>query len=127
MKDINNSELVDDFKKYLEIDKNYSNNTVESYIRDINSFLKYTNIEIIDITKRDIDNYILNIIQQYNSNSINRAIASIKSFFKYLSMYKGYINVSEDVESLKKKKTLPKYLSIEEVDKLLDIELKKNI
>lgn len=125
MKDINNSELVDDFKKYLEIDKNYSNNTVESYIRDINSFLKYTNIEIIDITKRDIDNYILNIIQQYNSNSINRAIASIKSFFKYLSMYKGYINVSEDVESLKKKKTLPKYLSIEEVDKLLDIELKK--
>lgn len=124
MKDINNSELVNDFKKFLEIDKNYSKNTVESYIRDINSFLNYSNSEIIDITKKDIDNYILNIIQKYNSNSINRIIASIKSFFKYLSIYKGYINVSEDVESLKKKKTLPKYLSIEEVDKLLDINLK---
>ena len=38
-------------------------------------------------------------------------------------MFKGYVNISEDVESLKRKKTLPKYLSIEEVDKLLDIKI----
>ena len=123
MKDINNNEMIEDFKKYLEIDKNFSPNTVESYIRDINAFIKYTKLEIIDITKKDIDNYILHIISKYNSNSINRIVASIKSFFKYLSFYKGYINVSEDVESLKRKKTLPKYLSIEEVDILLNIKL----
>src|SRR5574344_1888815 len=123
MKDINNNEMIEDFKKYLEIDKNFSPNTVESYIRDINAFIKYTKLEIIDITKKDIDNYILHIISKYNSNSINRIVASIKSFFKYLSFYIGYINVSEDVESLKRKKTLPKYLSIEEVDILLNIKL----
>ena len=38
-------------------------------------------------------------------------------------MYKGLVNISEDVESLKRKKALPKYLSIEEVDQLLDIKL----
>ena len=123
MIEIDNKELVDDFKDYLRIDKNYSENTIESYIRDITSFLEYTNKEILDISKKDIDNYVLHILPNYNESSINRIIASIKSFYKYLSIYKGYINISEDVESLKRKKTLPKYLSIEEVDKLLDIKL----
>lgn len=123
MIEIDNKELVDDFKDYLRIDKNYSENTIESYIRDITAFLEYTNKEILDISKKDIDNYVLHILPKYNESSINRIIASIKSFYKYLSIYKGYINISEDVESLKRKKTLPKYLSIEEVDNLLDIKL----
>lgn len=123
MIEIDNKEYIDDFIKYLEIDKNYSNNTTESYERDLKGFLEYIKKEIVDITKRDIDNYILHILPNYNESSINRIIASIKSFFKYLAIYKGFINISEDVESLKRKKTLPKYLSIEEVDKLLDIKL----
>lgn len=125
MIEIENKEYLDDFINYLKIDKHYSINTIESYIRDISNFLNYTNKEIVDITKRDIDNYVLHILPKYNESSINRVIASIKSFFKYLSIYKGFINVSEDVESLKKKKSLPKYLTIEEVDKLLDIKLKE--
>ena len=123
MIEINNKELIDDFSDYLKIDKNYSKNTLESYIRDLRFFLEYTNKEVIDITKRDIDNYILHVLPMYNESSINRIIASIKSFYKYLSLFKGYVNISEDVESLKRKKTLPKYLSIEEVDKLLDIKI----
>lgn len=124
MIEIENKEFMDDFENYLKIDKHYSSNTIESYMRDISGFLSYTEKEIVDITKKDIDNYVLHILPKYNESSINRIIASIKSFFRYLSIYKGFINVSEDVESLKRKKTLPKYLSIEEVDKLLDIKLK---
>ena len=123
MIEINNKELIDDFSDYLKIDKNYSKNTLESYIRDLRFFLEYTNKEVIDITKRDIDNYILHVLPMYNERSSYRIIASIKSFYKYLSLFKGYVNISEDVESLKRKKTLPKYLSIEEVDKLLDIKI----
>ena len=123
MIEIDNKEYIDDFSDYLKIDKNYSANTIESYIRDIRNFLEYTDKEILDISKKDIDNYILHVLPKYNESSINRIIASIKSFFKYLSIYKGFINVSEDVESLKRKKILPKYLSIEEVDNLLDIKL----
>lgn len=123
MIEINNKELIDDFSNYLKIDRNYSNNTIESYIRDLRYFLDYLNKEVISITKKDIDNYILHILPNHNESSINRAVASIKSFYKYLSIFKGYVNVSEDVESLKRKHSLPKYLSIEEVDKLLDIPL----
>ncbi len=123
MIEINNKEYLDDFKNYLAIDKNYSKNTIESYMRDLRFFLEYVNKEVDVITKKDIDNYILHIFKTYNESSINRIIASIKSFYKYLAIYKGIVNISEDVESLKRRKNLPSYLSISEVDKLLDIEL----
>ena len=126
MIDINNKEYIDDFISYLKIDKNYSDNTVESYMRDIRFFLEYVKKEVDVITKKDIDDYILHIIKTYNDSSVNRMIASIKSFYKYLSMYKGIVNVSEDVESLKRRKNLPNYLTIEEVDKLLNIQLENN-
>ena len=116
MIDIDNKEFLDDFSNYLKIDKNYSNNTIESYIRDIRFFFE-------DISKEDINEYIYHVTSNYNESSINRIIASIKGFFKYMSIYRGYVNVAEDIESLKRKKTLPKYLTIEEVDKLLDIKL----
>ena len=120
---IDNKEFIDDFSDYLKLEKNYSNNTVESYIRDIRYFLDYINKEIIDISKKDIEEYITFNLTNYNESSLNRMISSIKGFFKYLSLYKGFINISEDIECLKRKKALPKYLSIEEVDNLLDIPL----
>ncbi len=123
MIEIDNKEYLDDFSDYLKIDKNYSENTIESYIRDIRFFLEYINKDIEDISKKDIEKYILHVLPEYNESSVNRRIASIKSFYKYLSIYKGFINVAEDIESLKRKKALPKYLSISEVDKLLDIKL----
>ncbi len=123
MIEINNKEYILDFENYLKVEKNYSDNTIESYIRDIRYFLEYTNKNIIDISKKDIEEYITFNLVNYNESSLNRIIASIRGFFKYLSLYKGFINVSEEIECLKRKKTLPKYLSIEEVDNLLDIEL----
>ncbi len=123
MIEIDNKEFIDDFNNYLKIEKNYSNNTIESYLRDIRYFLEFENKNLIDISKKDIDNYILHIMPTHSESSINRIIASIKSFYKYLSVFKGFVNVSEDVVSLKRKKALPKYLTMEEVDKLLHIKL----
>ena len=74
MIDIENKEFIDDFSNYLRIDKNYSSNTVESYMRDLKYFLSYVDKEILNITKRDIDNYILHLLPNYNESSINRII-----------------------------------------------------
>ena len=123
MIELDNKEYVVDFGDFLNIEKNYSENTIESYIRDIRFFLEYENKPLVDISSKDIDNYIIHILPDYNQSSVNRVIASIKSFYKYLSVYRGFVNVAEDTESLKRKKALPKYLSIEEVDKLLNIKL----
>ena len=47
MIEIDNKEYIDDFSDYLKIDKNYSANTIESYIRDIRNFLEYTKYEML--------------------------------------------------------------------------------
>lgn len=119
--DIN--EIIEEYVEYLKYEKNYSNNTYESYERDVRDFLVSTNKEIIDISDKDIDTYIMNNLSKLTESTINRRIASIRSFFKYLNNYKGYINISDEVKNMKKKKTLPKYLTMEEVDRLLNINL----
>ena len=123
MIDIENNELVEDFKSYLKHEKGYSTNTVESYIRDVRIFLLALGKDVDDISKNDIDDYILEVLPVLDSSSINRKLASIKSFFKYLSLFRGFVNVAEDIESLKRKQRLPKYLTINEVDRLLNIKL----
>ena len=75
---IDNKELVDDFKDYLRIDKNYSENTIESYIRDITSFLEYTNKEILDISKKDIEVMEINLPSLDIQNKIVSILDSIE-------------------------------------------------
>ena len=123
---MNNSdmnEILNEYVDFLKYEKNYSNNTYESYERDVRDFLNYTKKELIDISEDDIDKYIIENLNKFTETTINRRIASIRSFFKYLNNYKGYINISDEVKNMKKKSALPKYLTTEEVDKLLNINL----
>lgn len=124
MINIDTKELVDDFISFLEIEKNYSKNTTESYRSDLVLFLEFVNKDILDISKIDINKYIMSIMHNLNESSINRKLASIRSFYKYLNIYKGYVDVTDEIECLKRKQRLPNYLNIEEVDSLLNIELK---
>lgn len=104
MIEIDNKEYIDDFSDYLRIDKNYSANTIESYIRDIRNFLEYTDKEILDISKKDIDNYILHVLPKYNESSINRIIASIKSFLNIYLYIKVLLMLVKMLRVLKERK-----------------------
>ncbi len=123
--------LLDKFKQYLLIDKNYSNNTIDSYNNDLEKyffFMKKKNIKIRNITKEDIIDYINNLKNNnINEKSIAHNLSVIRSFYKFLILEK-YIEKTptEFIDLPKIKKTLPNVLSIEEVDKLLDITLKDN-
>ncbi len=123
--------LKDKFKQYLLIDKKYSNNTIESYNNDLEKyflFMKKRNIKVRDISKEDVLKYIEYLKKNsMNEKSIAHNISVIRSFYKFLILEK-YIEKSptEFVDLPKIRKTLPNVLSIEEVDKLLDITLKDN-
>ena len=58
MIEIDNKELVDDFKDYLRIDKNYSENTIESYITSVAQFNK--NFDSITMNKSKTYCFLLN-------------------------------------------------------------------
>lgn len=114
---------VEDYLLFLKTEKKLGDNTINSYMLDLEDFFKTFNGSIESCTKKDILAYI-STINGLEVSTVNRHISSLKSFFNYL-VDESIIKVSpmEEVSSLKKAKKLPKYLSISEVNKLLNIPL----
>lgn len=131
MIDINNLNLSDNNKDILSKYQTYLitvkflnvETTIASYILDIYKFLEYTNKEYYKTNNKDIYNYLKNLSDNsYSIYSVVRKISSIKSFYNYLSEENIY-EINLDIERPKFYKKLPHVLSIDEVDKLLDIKL----
>ena len=123
---MNLKELIDDFMRYLLIDKGYSNNTIESYRRDLYKFLEFNkNKNINNISNKDLKEYLKYLnINNLNEKSISRNISCLKSFYKFLVIDKKINNnPSESLFIPKIKKSLPDTLTEEEVIKLLNIDL----
>lgn len=122
-------DLIEEFLRYLLIDKGYSNNTLESYKRDLLMFLEFNeNKNIIDINNEDLKKYIKYLNNKnLNERSISRNISCLKSFYKFLVIEnKVKNNIADSLFMPKTKKKLPKTLTEEEVFKLLDINLTDN-
>lgn len=122
----NMTEKIKQFCKYLLIDKKYSNNTIAAYYSDLLKYDKFNiNKKLNNITKNDIKKYIVFLKKEgLNDKSISRNISTIKSFYKFLLIEK-YItnNPLLDIKLPRTTKNIPNTLSIQEIDKLLNITL----
>lgn len=120
-----NQKLINEFIDYLRFEKKYSENTINSYTNDLKKINNLLNKNFLSLTKQDIQKYIQTLAQDESTSSISRNISTLKSFYKFLEIYK-YTNNNpiNSITTPKTPKTLPKVLSEEEVDKLLDINLK---
>lgn len=125
----NLSELIIEFIRYLLIDKGYSNNTIDSYKRDLDKFLEFNKDKNINnISIDNLKKYIIYLNEEnLNEKSIARSISSLKSFYKFLVTSKYIDNNPSDALFLPKvRKSLPSILTEDEVLKLLDIKLTDN-
>lgn len=118
---------IDDFIDYLEYERNYSNNTIIAYKNNILQLIDYLECnKINDLKKVDYDtirNYLSYLHnKKYEAKSISRMISSMRSFFKYL---KANNIISNNpmllISNPKVEKKLPKYLTINEIEKILSI------
>ena len=114
------------YKNYLQIEKSLSNNTVDAYSRDIVKLNEFFNNEVItkkinELSYQDFQNYLSHLNKQkINARSQSRVISSIRSFFKYLLLEKIVEeNPSDLLENPKTGKKLPEFLTIKEVDELV--------
>ena len=120
------NKYVDDFINYLEYERNYSNNTIIAYKNNILQLIDYLdNNKIKDIRKVDYDTirtYLSYIHSKYEAKSISRMISSsMRSFFKYLKVNNVILNNPMLlISNPKVEKKLPKYLTINEVEKMLN-------
>lgn len=116
---------IEDFLDYYKYVKKSSDNTIQSYKRDLLKMMRFMLVKGIDsatdITVTNINAYILDLEKQnLSSSTISRNIASMRAFFKYL-IHLGKIDY-EPVEFIKApviEKKIPEYLSVQDVDKLL--------
>lgn len=119
-----NTEFIMKYQTYLLSEKHLSDNSILSYCEDILLFLKYINKDIISITKEDIYNYLEYLDKEkYSVYSVARKISSLRSFYIFLSKHYQIKNIINDIEMPKYYKKLPTILTIEEIDKLLKVEL----
>jgi len=117
---------INEFTEYLIIDKKYSENTIKAYNNDLKKFKNFIkNKTINNIDEKSIKDYIKYLNKENNdTKTISHNISTLRSFYKFLLIEKKVNkNPMEYIELPKTKKTLPKTLSIEEIDKLLNINL----
>jgi len=105
------SRYLEAFLEYLLINKGVSKNTYESYKRDLVQFEEFLKKPIIDATTEDIISFLSTID---NKRSLNRKLSSINSFFEYAYKY-GISENKPKVKQAKIPKTLPKFLTKEEI------------
>ena len=122
-----NEKFIEEFIDYLRFERKYSENTISSYKRDLNKMNIYIKKEFTKLNKKDIQNYIQKLSKEENTSSVSRCISTLKSFYKFLEINK-YTNSNPltTITNPKTQKKLPKVLSEEEIDKLLDINLNTN-
>jgi integrase/recombinase XerD len=122
-------ENIEDFLKFLEVEKKYADNTIAAYQNDLNQYYHYimTNKEgekpenWTDVNKNTISDYIEHLkASGYTSSTVARKVAAIKSFFHFL-MAEGVIkeDPTYSLDSPKVKKRLPKAITPGEIDRLL--------
>ena len=115
---------IKEFKSYLKIERSLSDNTIESYLRDVrklSGFSQEKNLNELQITKTEVKEFIAVINKEgISARSQSRIISGIKAFYKYLIL-EDYltVNPTELIESPKIGLKLPDTLSVSEIDSLI--------
>jgi integrase/recombinase XerD len=120
-----NSNLVENFLDFLQKDKGLSDNTLQSYNRDIKLYCNYLDnnkINMVSSNEDSIKTYLDSLkINGKAVSTVSRNLASLRSLYQYLHKTKV---VNEDpttnIESPKIERRPPKVLSTEQVELLLD-------
>ena len=112
------------FFDFLENDKKLSENTLQSYKRDLKQFRKYLEsygLHYNRVKEEDMENYIKELQEQgKKASSISRCIASIRSFYQFVLKHKKIKNdPTAHLQSPKIEKRVPSVLTSKEVELLL--------
>jgi integrase/recombinase XerD len=118
---------LEDFLAFLAVEKGASSNTVAAYRNDLRQLADFIGSRPKaggwdSLDRSTIQDFILDLKQRhYSETSVARKVAAVRSFFSFLSA-EGVIpaNPTDGLTSPRVGKTLPKAISPNEVDELLE-------
>jgi integrase/recombinase XerD len=118
------STAITAFLTHVRVEKGLSSNTVSAYGRDMvkfDAFAKKNKLVLKSVTRDDLVDFLSSLYhQKLESRTVARHLVTIRNFFRFVQMQEL---ISEDpainLESPKIRRSLPDYLRLEEVEKLL--------
>jgi integrase/recombinase XerD len=124
-KDSSGADLVDAYLTHLSVERRLAANSIESYARDLDQLARFAETrghDVRDVDRAGLEAFVRGQMGEGRSpRSVARTIAGIRGFYRYL-VIDGRLRVSPaaDVKPPRAWKTLPKYLSLDHVDTLLE-------
>ena len=129
--DKNSKDIVSRYRRYLKLEKGYSVNTLDAYMRDVDKLFRYLAVEqvdVLDVKLEDLEHFAAFISDLgIGPRSLARILSGVRQFYRFL-VIDGYLEVdpTELLESPKQPDHLPEVLSTAEVDLLEEaIDLSK--
>ena len=121
--DKNSKDIVSRYRRYLKLEKGYSANTLDAYMRDVDKLFRYLAVEqvdVLDVKLEDLEHFAAFISDLgLGPRSLARILSGVRQFYRFL-VIDGYLEVdpTELLESPKQPDHLPEVLSTAEVDLL---------
>ena len=118
--------MVDAWLDHLRVERRRSPLTVDSYARDLDHLRRFAAglerpLESLDL--HDLEAFVRELMGQgLSPRSVARVVSSTRGFYRYLLVHRHLTaNPAEDLQPPRAWAALPKYLSVEEVDRLLQL------
>ncbi len=112
------------FVSYLRVEKGLADNTVQAYRRDMGKFAEFAakrRLETAKIRRADLVDFLATLYtKKMDSRSVARHLVTLRHFFRFL-LREGVIrdDPAAMIEAPRFRKSLPDFLSLEDVDRLL--------
>jgi integrase/recombinase XerD len=113
------------FLSYVRVERGLAQNTILAYGHDLRRFAEFLQkrrkLRMEDITREDVVDFLSSLYKEkLDSRSVARYLVSLRGLYKF-AMMEGMVNTdpTENLESPKVRSSLPTYLRVEEIDKLL--------
>lgn len=118
-----NSSMTARYQRYLQLEKGFSPNTIDAYMRDLGKLTRYLsseNIDVMDVRLEHLEHFAATLADLgISARSMVRVLSGVRQFYRWLVL-DGYLKSDPTVllESPKLPAHLPEVLSTAEVDQL---------
>lgn len=124
---------IESFANYLKYERQYSDHTITSYVKDIDQYTQYliTHLDLTDIGLANhlhVRSWVVHLMDNdYAAKSVNRKLSSIKTFYKYQKKIGQLLtNPAAKINGPKLSKRLPTVVRKDDIDRGLAVLEEQN-
>lgn len=116
--------LIDTYLDHLRVERRLADHTLESYERDLRKLTQFAagrGQKIEALGRHELDQFVQTLSGQgLSPRSVSRAVAAVRSFYRFVALEsRRGENPADDLQAPRAWRPLPKFLSAEDVDRLI--------